>query len=87
MPTIVGAFRGVANLDRPVIDRTGLSGQFDFVLDFLPDPPPGQQQPSPDAEGPDFIGAIQSQLGLKLVTEKQPMEFVLVDRIEKPTPN
>jgi uncharacterized protein (TIGR03435 family) len=69
-----------------VIDRTGLSGQFDFVLDFLPDPPPGQQI-APDAEGPDIIGAIKSQLGLKLAADKSPMEFVLVDRIEKPTPN
>jgi uncharacterized protein (TIGR03435 family) len=83
---IVASFAGVGNLDRPVIDRTGLSGQFDFVLDFLPDPPPGQQL-TPDAEGPDFIGAIKSQLGLKLTADKEPLEFVLVDRIEKPTPN
>ncbi len=86
MSRIVASFAGVGNLDRPVIDRTGLSGQFDFVLDFLPDPPPGQQL-APDAEGPDFIGAIKSQLGLKLAADKSPMEFVLVDRIEKPTPN
>jgi uncharacterized protein (TIGR03435 family) len=86
MLTIVASFSGVGKLDRPVIDHTGLSGQFDFVLDFLPDPPPGQQT-QPDAEGPDFVGAIKSQLGLKLVADKEPIEFVLVDRIEKPTPN
>jgi uncharacterized protein (TIGR03435 family) len=84
--TIVASFAGVGGLDRPVIDRTGLSGQFDFVLDFLPDPPPGQQLP-PDAEGPDFAAAVKSQLGLKLTTDKAPIEFVLVDRIEKPAPN
>jgi uncharacterized protein (TIGR03435 family) len=86
MSRIVASFAGVGNLDRPVIDRTGLGGQFDFVLDFLPDPPPGQQL-APDAEGPDMIGAIKSQLGLKLAADKSQMEFVLVDRIEKPTPN
>jgi uncharacterized protein (TIGR03435 family) len=86
MLRIVASFAGVGNLDRPVVDRTGLAGQFDFVLDFLPDPPPGQQA-SPDAEGPSFIAAVQLQLGLKLVTERAPMEFVIVDRIEKPTPN
>lgn len=84
--TIVASFAGVGGLDRPVIDRTGLSGQFDFVLDFLPDPPPGRQAPS-DSEGPDFIGALKAQLGLKLVADKEPMDFILVDRIEKPTPN
>jgi uncharacterized protein (TIGR03435 family) len=86
MSRIVASFAGVGNLDRPVIDRTGLSGQFDFVLDFLPDPPPGQQSPL-DGEGPGFIGAIKSQFGIKLVTDRTPMEFVLVDQIEKPTPN
>lgn len=84
--TIVASFAGVGNLDRPVVDRTGLGGLFDFVLDFLPDPPPGKQLP-PDAEGPDFIGAIKSQLGFKLVADKAPMEFVLVDHIGRPTPN
>jgi uncharacterized protein (TIGR03435 family) len=34
-----------------------------------------------------MIGAIKSQLGLKLAADKSQMEFVLVDRIEKPTPN
>lgn len=86
MSRIVASFAGVGNLDRPVTDHTGLIGQFDFVLDFLPDPPTGQQSSS-EAEGPDFVGALKSQLGLKLVTEKEPIEFVLVDRIERPTPN
>ena len=86
MSRIVASFTGVGNLDRPVIDRTGLIGQYDFVLDFLPDPPPGQQT-LPDAEGPGFIAAVQLQLGLKLMSEKAPMEYVLVDRIAKPTPN
>jgi len=86
MPRIVASFTGVGNLDRPVIDRTGLGGQYDFVLDFLPDPPPGQQLP-PDSEGPDFISAIKSQLGLRLVPDRASMEFVLIDRTEKPSPN
>jgi uncharacterized protein (TIGR03435 family) len=86
MSTIVAGFPGIGGLDRPVIDRTGLSGQFDFVLDFLPDPPPGMEPP-PDAVGPDFIDAVKSQLGLKLVPDKAPIDFVLVDRIDKPTPN
>jgi uncharacterized protein (TIGR03435 family) len=86
MPTILSSFAGVGGLDKPVIDRTGLSGQYDFVLDFLPNPPPNQQGAT-DAEGPDFVGALRLQLGIKLVSDKEPMEFVLVDRIEKPTPN
>lgn len=86
MSTIVSSFAAVGHLDRPVIDRTGLSGHYDFVLDFLPDPPPGQQ-PAADAEGPDFVGAIKRQLGLKLVADKGSIEFVIVDRIEKPSPN
>jgi uncharacterized protein (TIGR03435 family) len=86
MLAVVGSFAGAGHLDRPVIDRTGLSGQFDFVLDFLPDPPLGQQPPT-DAEGPNFIEAVKSQLGLRLMKDRAPLEFVLVDRISRPTPN
>jgi len=84
--TIISSFTGVGNLDRPVVDRTGLIGLFDFVLEFLPDPVPGKQLPH-DADGPDFIGAVRAQLGIKLAADKAPIEFVLVDRISRPTPN
>jgi uncharacterized protein (TIGR03435 family) len=86
MSTIIGSFAGVGNLDRPVVDRTGMTGLYDFVLEFLPDPPQGQQPPT-DVEGPDFIGAVRAQLGIKIVPGTAPIEFVLVDHISHPTPN
>lgn len=86
MSTIVGSFTGVGGLGRPVIDKTGLNGTYDFFLDFLPAPPP-TSDPIPDAEGPEFVEAVKTELGLKLVPDKAPVEFVLVDHIERPTPN
>jgi uncharacterized protein (TIGR03435 family) len=63
-----------------------MTGRYDFVVEFLPDPPQGQLYPA-DVEGPDVIGAIRTQLGIKLVPDTAPIEFVLVDHISHPTPN
>lgn len=86
LPTILASFAALANLSHPVVDRTGLTGKFDYTLEYLPDPEPGKESPA-DAEGPTFIEAVRSQLGLKLVADKAPIEFIRIDHIEHPTPN
>ncbi|MEZ2348545.1 TIGR03435 family protein [Terriglobus sp. RCC_193] len=86
MSQILSSFTGVGNLGHPVVDRTGLAGKYDFVLDFLPDPPPGSEEPA-DASGPRFVAAVRSQLGLKLIADKASIDFVILDHIEHPTPN
>ena len=76
---------------RLVIDKTGLTGRFEFTLAFTPEqmptaaPPPGV--PSIDPNGPGFFTALQEQLGLKLQSGKAPLDVVVIDSVERPTPD
>jgi uncharacterized protein (TIGR03435 family) len=87
-------------LGRIVIDRTGLTGTYDFELHWTPDQsqsggfgggpggvPPPNMPPPPDPNGPSVFTAIQEQLGLKLESQKGPVEFIVVDHVEKPSEN
>jgi len=78
-------------LDRPVIDKTGVKGLFDFHLEFAPDiiTPQFLGQPGEPSEpaGQSIFTAIQKQLGLKLELAKGPREFLVIDRAEKPSEN
>ncbi|HEX5283696.1 MAG TPA: TIGR03435 family protein [Bryocella sp.] len=85
MAQIVSTFSGMGNLGRPVVDRTGLAGAYDWAMEFI-DERDGQNPP-PDAEGLDFKGALQKQLGMKLVSTKAPFNFLIVDHLEQPTEN
>lgn len=83
-----------AVLDRPVVDRTGLPGRFDFTLTWTPDDSQfrgmGVRVPSPSSDPnapPGLFTAIQEQLGLKLESTKAPVEVLVVDRVEKPSDN
>jgi uncharacterized protein (TIGR03435 family) len=93
----MGDFAGVlqgAVLDRPVIDKTGLAGRWDFTLVWTPDefqfgglgvrvPPPADNAAAP----PDLFTAVQEQLGLKLDSTKAPAEVFVIDKVEKPSEN
>ena len=81
---------------RPVVDKTGLTSKYDFQLQWTPDssqippgmPPPGVEAlPPADPNGPDVFTAIQEQLGLRLESQKAPVEVLVVDRIAKPSEN
>jgi len=79
-----------------VVDKTGLTGKYDYTLQFAPDEsirpgmPPvgiGGAVPPPSAEAPSFFAAIQDQLGLKLEAHKEPVDVVVIDQIKEPTAN
>jgi uncharacterized protein (TIGR03435 family) len=79
---------------RTVVDRTELPGTWSFDLKFAIDPnqlpfapPPGQAPPPPDPDSPSIFGAVEEQLGLKLESTKGPVDMVIVDRLERPTPD
>jgi uncharacterized protein (TIGR03435 family) len=79
---------------RVVVDRTGLAGNFDFELTFTPDqtmmrggPPPGVTLPAIDPDGPSIFTALQEQLGLKLEPSQGPVDVLIIDRVEAPTPD
>lgn len=76
---------------RLVIDKTGLNGRFAFTLAWTPEripegaPPPGI--PPIDPNGPPLVTALQEQLGLKLQSARSLMEVVVIDSVERPTPD
>jgi uncharacterized protein (TIGR03435 family) len=69
---------------QPVLDRTALSGLFDIRLQFIDEPPGAPPSESP---GPSVFAAVQEQLGLKLESAKGPVEFLVIDHVERPTAN
>jgi uncharacterized protein (TIGR03435 family) len=83
-----------AVLDRPVLDQTGLSGRWDFLLNWTPDDSQfasfGMKIPPPTGganEPPALYTAIQEQIGLKLDATRAPAEVFVVDHVEKPSDN
>jgi uncharacterized protein (TIGR03435 family) len=72
--------------DRPVLDRTGLSGTIDFVLEWTPGIP-ATADFQPDPSGPTFLEALQDQLGLKLNSGADPIQILVIDHIEEPSAN
>jgi len=67
------------NLGRPVIDKTGITGRFDFTLEFA--------RNMADDTGTSIFTAVREQLGLKLVPDKGPVQVLVIDRVEKPSEN
>ncbi len=84
MSRIASALASWGDLGRPVLDRTGLPGGYDFVLEYTPDPPPAN---APDSGGPGFREALRQQLGLKLEPQKGAVEFPVLDHVEHLTEN
>jgi len=81
-------------LGRTVVDKTGLRGNFDLSLEWTPDEsqalqfqPDGPRPPPSDTAGPTIFTALQEQLGLKLESQKGPVEMFIIDRVERPSEN
>jgi uncharacterized protein (TIGR03435 family) len=91
MPMSLLASNLSGQLQRIVVDRTGLSGGWYFEITYSPErrinPPPGVEFPPADPNAPSLFTAMQEQLGLKLQSTKGPVEVMVVDRIEQPTPD
>jgi uncharacterized protein (TIGR03435 family) len=82
-------------MQRVVVDRTGLAGNWEFELTFAPEQstlppgplPAGAQVPNVDPNAPSLVTAIEEQLGLRLRSARGPVEVLVVDRVERPTGN
>jgi uncharacterized protein (TIGR03435 family) len=78
-------------LDRPILDRTGLTGRYDFALDWTPDDSQfngtGSRLAETDSTLPSLYVAMQQQLGLKLEAVKAPADVLVIDHVEKPSEN
>lgn len=89
-------FAGVMQMavtDKPIVDQTGITGKWDFTLNWTPDATQfiglgGGTAPPPNPDGPpDLFAAIQQQLGLKLESTKAPTDVFVIDKVEKPSEN
>jgi uncharacterized protein (TIGR03435 family) len=83
---------------RPVFDKTGLAGIYDFTLEYVREQDltatmPGDSAsgtpvvPPPDPAGPSLMSALEDQLGLKLVPSRGPIKIIVIDHIDKPNAN
>jgi len=80
-----------------VVDKTGLAGTYDIELSYAPevgvnpvgrDLPPGAPPPAPaTTDAPSIFSAVQEQLGLKLESTKGPVDVLVIDSAERPTPD
>jgi uncharacterized protein (TIGR03435 family) len=79
MPESVSRLDFVAG--RVVVDRTGLTGRYEFTVRFAP---PGAGAPARSDDAPDFLTAIQEQLGLRLRATRAPVDTLVIDHVERP---
>lgn len=79
---------------RPVFDNSGMTGNYAGLLEYIPTDeeiaviyggqrPPAESLPA----GPSIFTALQEQFGLRLVSQRRPVEFLVIDSVEKPTAN
>jgi uncharacterized protein (TIGR03435 family) len=92
---MAGQLSHLLAIDRPVVDRTGIAGIFDFHFEYTP----GENVPhvgfrddatepaAATSAGPSIFTALQEQLGLKLEPARGPGEFLVIDHVERPSEN
>ncbi len=78
-------------LDRPVVNRTGIEGEFDITMEYdldTADAPGAQISPGTSAMfGSSFFAALQDQLGLRLESTKAVLDVLVIDHADKPSAN
>jgi uncharacterized protein (TIGR03435 family) len=72
----------ITGIDRPVLDRTGLKGNFGFQLKFAP-----AANVNPDPDRPHLVTALTEQLGLKLEATQAPIDVLVIDSVDRPAEN
>jgi len=103
LPNHLGSGGHRVSFDRRVIDGTGLSGAFDFTIEWTPDTIPQELRAPSDAaprlfqyrefefpiesKAPNFVRALHEQLGLMLETRWTPEPVLAIDHIERPVEN
>jgi uncharacterized protein (TIGR03435 family) len=90
MENVASALNNV--VDRTIVDKTGLTGPYEFELSWAPDslqPTAAGPTSAPRADigGPSLFTALQEQLGLKLEPQRGPIEILVLDHVERPTPD
>jgi uncharacterized protein (TIGR03435 family) len=74
-------------LGKPVVDRTGLEGRFDFTMEWTMEGMPGATPESSDMPVTTFLEALREQVGMKLTPTRAGVKVLVVDNLERPTEN
>jgi uncharacterized protein (TIGR03435 family) len=74
----LAALPDYVGISRPVLDRTGLTGFYDFTLEYAA---------GPNSDGPSIFTVLQEQLGLRLVQQRGRVEILVIDSVERPSEN
>jgi len=91
MDMLAASLAGFVGHGRPVIDKTGLSGRFDFTMEWAAETnsaaPSDAPTTAPEPVGPTPVQALRDQLGLKLESARGPVRILVIDRVERPSEN
>ena len=82
LATILGNYLG-----HPVLDKTGLTGQYDYKLEYAQDVAEDGGAMASDVTGPSIVNAVQEQLGLKLEKARVKLVTLVIERAEKASEN
>jgi uncharacterized protein (TIGR03435 family) len=74
-------------LDRETVDRTGIEGRFDFVLRYSNESAPAPAEDSAVERSPGIFTAVANQLGLRIAPARGPLQFLIIDSVQKPSEN
>ena len=85
--TIAESLAGMDPMDRPILDRTGIAGTFDFTVEWNPQIQDLSPNPPPDTSGLSLLGSLREQLGLKLEPQTGPVDVLVIDHVEQPSEN
>ena len=88
------SFLQMVVLDRPVVNATGLTGRYDFDVTFTPDdsqfgghPPKSSEQSDIASVAPNLFEAVQQQIGLRIRAERTAVPVIVIDHVDRPSPN
>jgi uncharacterized protein (TIGR03435 family) len=96
MALVAATLPSLGGLGKPVVDQTGLTGNYDVSVEFSMEatrnamrasPPSSADTASEPPPGITFIDAVREQLGLKLEPTKAPVQMLVIDHIDRPTDN
>jgi len=91
MEVISHILTAIGRQDHPLVDQTGLKGNYDFIIEWSPAASAVSVSDSaaapPTPTGPSFLEALQEQLGMKIVASHAPIEFIVIDHAERPSEN
>ena len=85
MPDFAFALSTLVVVGRLLVDKTGLTGNYDFKLNFAP--PDRMSDLSTTRDLPSIFTALQEQLGLRLEPQKAPVEFIVIEHVERASDN